>query len=188
MKSDVYDVVKRQILQITSGPESGGRAALAKLRRGAGKPSGSLPDIWPYTIGALPEGASEYEEQAVHVALTLFALHRQGTEINGQNGGSLGSAVGRLRDGDNDGAITRRFNSAVTAATLTELSNHLRSLVQLLSSKKINMDYPRFAEELFYWQFESRREKVCLNWGRDYWRLSVEKGTEDQGDDSNEEA
>ena len=182
MSNDVYNAVKQQVERIVNGSEPSGRAALAKLRRGAGKSSGSVPEIWEITVGALPENAGEFAEQAVHVALTLFAMHRQGTEISGQNGGTLGTAVSKLKNGDNDDAVTRRFNSAVTSATITELSVHTRSLVQLLKSKGIDMDYPKFAQELYYWQFESKKEEICLNWGRNYWRL---KNSEKQKEDSN---
>lgn len=156
-------------MKILNCSEQSKRAFLAKLRRGVGKTTGSVPEIWEFTIGALPESAGDYAENAVHVALTLFAAHRQGTDIDGQNGGTLGAAVAKLRTDDNDTAVTRRFNSAVTAATITELSVHARSLVQLLKSKNINMDYPKFAQELYSWQINP--EKIRLNWGRDYWRL-----------------
>jgi CRISPR system Cascade subunit CasB len=184
MNNEVYTVVKRQIVQIVNGSEPMGRAILAKLRRGAGKPPGSIPEIWGITIGALPENAGDYAEQAIHVALTLFALHRQGTEMSGQNGGTLGAAVSKLKNGDNDDALTRRFNSAATAATITELSVHLRSLVQLLRAKSIDMDYPKFAQELYDWQFDSKKEKTRLRWGRDYWRI---KDSIKQEEDPNDE-
>jgi len=180
MRDDVYNVVKRQILQSLGGSEQARRAALAKLRRGTGKPPGNVPEIWELTIGALPENASPPEEYAVHAALTLFAVHRQGTSIDGLSGGTLGAAVAKLRNGDNDDAITRRFNSTVTSATIAELCAHARSLVQLLRSKGINMDYPKFAQELYVWQFDP--EKVRLNWGRDYWRKNM-----NQKEDSSDE-
>ncbi|NLO40234.1 MAG: type I-E CRISPR-associated protein Cse2/CasB [Ruminiclostridium sp.] len=181
MNNDVYTVVKRQIVQIVNSNSPLGRATLAKLRRGAGKSPGSIPDIWGITVGALPENAGNFAEQAVHVALTLFAVHRQGTEISGQNGGTLGAAVSKLKSGDNDEALTRRFNSTVTAATITELSVHLRSLVQLLRAKQVDMDYPRLAKELYDWQFDS--ENTRLRWGRDYWRLKNIINQEEESDD-----
>lgn len=182
MSNDVYNVVKHQIVRIIKSPEQSRRAALAKLRRGVGKPPSMVPEIWEITIGALPENAGEYAEQAVHVALALFAMHRQGTEISGQNGGTLGAAVSKLKNGDNDDAVTRRFNSAVTADTINELSVHVRSLVQLLRSKGIDMDYPGFAQELYYWQIDPERTR--LKWGRDYWKLkNIIKQEEDLNDE-----
>lgn len=188
MSNDVYNAVKKQISWIVNGSGPSSRAALAKLRRGAGKAPGSVPEIWDMTIGALTENAGEFKETAVHIALTLFAMHRQGTEVSGQNNGTLGAAVSRLKNGDNNDAVTRRFNSAVTSDTVVELSVHTRSLVQLLKSKGIDMDYPKFAEELYFWQFESKKEEICLKWGRDYWRLkNKEKQEEDSENGSNDE-
>lgn len=179
-KDEIYRIVASQIKYLTGNYDKG---ALAKLRRGAGKEPGSVPDIWEYTIGVLPEGAKEDAENAVHIAFTLFAVHRQGTNITGlatytgENGKTypvtLGAAVQKLKEGANNEAITRRFNTAVTADTINELSVHVRSLIQLLKSKNIDMNYAKFAEELYSWRFDT--DKVRLKWGRDFWKQNKQK-------------
>jgi CRISPR system Cascade subunit CasB len=179
-KEQVERAVAAQIKQILAKDD---RAALAKLRRGAGKRPGSMPEIWAYTLGWLREEdkPDECAEHAVHVALTLFAVHRQGTEISGQSGGTLGAAVAKLKATQNEDdakAVIRRFNTAATAETVEELAVHARSLVQLLRARNIDMDYPKFAGELYRWQFD--REAMRLQWGRDFWKEPKKEQQEEE--------
>lgn len=68
------------------------RAQLAMLRRGVGKKPGDLPELWGILFGDLPEeflsvsGEPTREEWAVYTALTLYALHQQGSEATGPEG------------------------------------------------------------------------------------------------------
>jgi CRISPR type I-E/ECOLI-associated protein CasB/Cse2 len=176
----VYSVVAREIRRITGGSEPTRRAALAKLRRGAGKPPGSIPYIWEMTIGALSDDIlyrddRDRAEWAVHIALTLFATQKQGADntVSGIAGGSFGTAVATLCNPDNRESITRRFNAAVMSDTVEQLSVHARSLTGMLKGGGSDFDYPRFAKDLYYWQFDP--EKTRLNWGRDYWRNNSNK-------------
>lgn len=162
---------------------------LAKLRRGVGKAPGSVPEIWEITIGGSPDdwqskgGQPSKEETAVHAALTLYAVHQQsssepmsvsGKDENGKNiGPSLGGAVAKLirQDRSNEQAVTRRFNAVATASSFEELAHHARGLIQLLKAKGIPMDYPRFAQDLFYYQFPDRANEVRLSWGEDFYGI-----------------
>lgn len=73
--------------------ESQVKATLANLRRGVGKVPGELPEIWGVLFQnfpqALSEKASEIEpskaEWASYLALTLYALHQQGNDIEREN-------------------------------------------------------------------------------------------------------
>jgi len=172
INKDIYAIVEQQIRKIDASREGPRRAALAKLRRGTGKPPGATPEIWEMTIGALPEDAGEYAENAIHIALTLYATHKQGTSINGLHGGNLGYAVTFLKNADSNAALTKRFNTAITSPTIEELETHIRPLVKMLKTKGIDLNYPKLAEDLYFWQFESTKEKICLEWGRSYWKAN----------------
>jgi CRISPR system Cascade subunit CasB len=151
------------------------KAMLAKLRRGIGKEPGSIPEIWEITLDGLESG--EYMDKAVHTALTLFALHQQGKDKpmsvsnteDDKRGNSLGGAVGKLIDDNNKEGIKRRFDAAITANDFTEFSHHARGLIQLLKASDIPIDYPAFAQTLYSWQFSESRDKVRLQWGKDYY-------------------
>lgn len=176
-----------------TGNDAYARSILAKLRRGIGKPPGSLPELWEITLKDLPEelmgkGQDPSEsEWAVHSALTLFALHQQGKTLGKEcmNKGQepLGKSVRRLvGDQDEEKRIKRRFDALATANSMEELSHYLRSLIQLLKAKSIPLDYPALAEDLFWIQLPSARDTVKLRWGRDFYR--PQKTEDESNDDS----
>jgi len=186
-ETTVYGFVRSKVALLDrESPWS--RAMLAKLRRGIGKSPGEIPEIWEITIGGSPEewqrsdGMPSYAEIAVHTALTLYALHRQGKsgtmsmsgkdEMGKSLGNSFGRAVAKLIEGNNDQAIKRRFDAVATATDFSELAQHARGLVQLLKAKDITLDYPRFAQDLYAYQFSSGADAVRLHWGEDFYRVS----------------
>ncbi len=169
------------------------RGMLAKLRRGVGKSPGELPELWEATLIDAPEawngrdGVPSFEQNAVHAALTLYALHRQGKtgSMNLKEGGSLGAAAARLVDagGGNFDAVKRRFDAVVTASDFLELAHHARGIVQLLKAADIKLDYPRFALDLFYYQIPSQLNHVRLLWGQAFYGVLNRAKDEKDGKD-----
>ena len=164
------------------------RAMLAKLRRGIGKQPGELPDLFEIVLSDMPEelygkgDEPSYSVWSIYTALTLFALHQQGKDHPLSSGGktedkrsgnSLGAAVGYLvkQDKERESAIKRRFDAVCTANEFTEFAHHARGLIQLLRAGDITLDYPRFAEDLYWYQFDGVRNRVRLRWGEDYYRV-----------------
>lgn len=191
--------VQQKIQWLTGNPnESAARATLAQLRRGIGKAPGSIPELWSMTLEGLPEsllsknGEPTYGEQAVHTALTLFALYQQGKELKSQcvskEGVSLGAAVRRLIQSDEDEQrIKRRFDAAITADSMEEFSHHLRGLIQLMKADGVALDYPMLAEDIYRFQFAGRRDAVRLRWGQDYYRIHQDATeTEQTGKEENQ--
>lgn len=159
------------------------RALLAKMRRGIGKNPGATPEIWEVTLEGLPDSLigkstdASKEEWAVHVALTLFALHQQGkslkTDPMHKNGMSLGSALQMLVKSPEDlTRIKRRFDAVTTSDNLAELSHHLRGLIQIMKSENISLDYAHLGKDLFSYQFLNSRDSIRLQWGRDFYRIN----------------
>ena len=158
------------------------RADLANLRRGIGKKPGELPQLWELLFRDFPEelmsqnGNPTWEEWAVSGALTLYAMHQQGSEqkmhIDGQR---LGIAIGELVDGDEERlkAVQRRFNVFATAQRMPECMHHLRGLVQLLRSKEIPLDYVKLAGDLYEFQTPDGAARVRLRWGQDFYRTAL---------------
>ena len=186
------DFVRYKIRQWTeSKNDSTVKATLAKLRRGIGKTPGSVPELWDATLNGLSEdliskdGNPTRGEWAVHVALTLFALHQQGKDLKKQcmsrDGAYLGIAVRHLVQSEEDqNRIKRRFDSAVTSDSMEEFSHHLRGLIQLLKAGDIPLDYPALAEDLYRYQFPDQRDFVRLRWGQDFYRIP---GNEENNND-----
>jgi CRISPR system Cascade subunit CasB len=176
-------------------------ATLARLRRGAGKTADDVPDILALTVGTelAARGASDDptpEEQAAHIALTLYALHQQSrTKPMHRRGNSIGRALRQLLGSTEPTVppdpITRRFQVLVTAESLDEVSYHARGAVQLLRGAQataIPLDYGRLADELVQWQ-RAGAASVRRRWARDFYRQrrhdpATDTSSSDQKDDT----
>lgn len=172
------------------------RADLAKLRRALGKPAGSVPEAWEYTLGAVPESLRwerdepSRAEQAAHAALTLYAMHQQSMPVPAHvHGVSLGRAVGHLAAGGEQSvdAVTRRFMTVATAASVDEALVHIRGLVAQLRSAQRGFDYARLADDLVGLLNPERAEKVRLAWGRDFYRTQPVSTDNPETHDTTEE-
>ncbi|WP_214364580.1 type I-E CRISPR-associated protein Cse2/CasB [Pseudonocardia sp. H11422] len=153
-------------------------AALARLRRGAGKEPGELLDILEYTVSPAffvddRDTGPSIDERAAHVALTLFAVHQQSRgERMHRRGRGLGDALRSLHTGapnDIPDPLLRRFRMLGTADSFTELTHHLRGAVQLLRAGGVALDYGRLADQLVAWQ-RFGPDHVQLTWGREFYR------------------
>ncbi|MFJ9590702.1 type I-E CRISPR-associated protein Cse2/CasB [Streptomyces acidicola] len=160
-------------------------ATLARLRRGAGKQPQQVPDL----LGLIDTGAL-YEsldgrppreqtltraEDAVHVALTLWALHQQSRSTGmhrphrTEAPGGLGAAVRRLMaERDAGDAVRKRFVRIGTAPSLQVLAQRLREIVLLLRDEEIHLDYALLARQLYQWQWPGGPETVRRAWGRSF--------------------
>jgi CRISPR system Cascade subunit CasB len=201
VRTSIYSIMHKKVKSLSDERSAWARASLARLRRGVGKTPGSTPDIWEVTLSDLPEeylsksGKPTYVENAVHTALTLFALHQQGktlpmswsgdTDNQGAEGMKdkiykQGHSLGRVArllvnpEKGNESAIKRRFDAAVTSRDAVELSRHARGLIQLARAKDITLDYPRFAWDLYQFQVYEYRESVLLCWGQDFWNIKLD--------------
>ena len=175
----IYYFVSQKVTQLDKD-DPGSRAACARLRRAVGKPPGATPDVWEFTLQGAPSewdslnGKPSYAEWAVHTALTLYALHRQGKDrsMNAEKV-SFGAAAACLvqRDENRLEAVRRRFNSVATAVDFTEMAHNARGLVLLFKSEDVAMDYPQFANDLFQFQLPGGGDRIRLRWGEDFYQF-----------------
>ncbi|MDR2087811.1 MAG: type I-E CRISPR-associated protein Cse2/CasB, partial [Clostridiales Family XIII bacterium] len=145
-----FTKVRLDWFQSDDGEKRGGerRAALARLRLGVGKEAGTVPETWKYIYEGFPDelagkgDAPSYAENAIHAALTLYAMHAQGKgnpRVHDGNAGSIGMALNNLKrkNLENEQGILRRFNALVTAKTADEINLHARGVIQLLKQGEI---------------------------------------------------
>ena len=171
-------------------PDNQRRAELAKLRRGIGHAPGELPELWGTFLQGMPEdfqssSGPSAAEWAVYLALTLYAVHQQGNDrLMNCPGSTLGRAVRQLAERNSVGqdwteaSVLRRVNALATAEEITEISHHLRGMIQLLRAAKdggIPLDYPQLAADLYELQCTDPRypqipAQVRLRWGQDLYR------------------
>ncbi|MEU7382037.1 type I-E CRISPR-associated protein Cse2/CasB [Streptomyces sp. NPDC042207] len=161
-------------------------ASLARLRRGAGREAGQLPDLWALIdtgpLHETPDGArplSERElvraEDALHVALTLYALHQQSRRSGMYQADrpdrrrGLGAAVRRMmKPGEIDEPVHKRLVRAGTAPDLAVLAQRLRDIVVLLRREDIQLDHALLAGQLYTWQWPGGADTVRREWGRSF--------------------
>ena len=171
----------------------------ARLRRGVGRAAGSVPDLWEVTYWSKDVSRPDlptYEEQAVHDAVCLFAMHQQGHGASSpmhRPGVTLGTAVQRLA---RVGGLTedeklvsspvyRRFTALGTASTMSELLTHLRGLVAQMRSEGIALDYALLADDLSLWNSAERRDGIVRTWGRHFFareRMNISDASGTGGD------
>ena len=156
---------------------------LANMRRGVGKAPGELPELWGLIFDRMPEellgnqGHSD-AEWAVYSALTLYALHQQGSEESVQAADiSVGSAAACLvKSEDDTDRILKRLNLVATAVSQADVAYHLRGLIQLLKGESAKLDYARLAKELYLFRYPESANDIKLSWGRDFYRQINHKG------------
>lgn len=182
------------VLSRLGGTSSTAIAGRAQLRAAISKEPGTDPAIWAYTLEDGPERLLGNEatrgERALHVALTLWALHQgshpSSMHSTGSGSESIGSAVRRFAmlngaEHPEEHPIYKRFSAMIAASTFDALAVHARGIVTLLSSSDIPMDYARFAADLFNWQNPELRSRIVRQWGRDF--AKIPRG-EDPGSES----
>jgi CRISPR system Cascade subunit CasB len=131
---------------------------MAALRRGLGKTKGHVA-MYPFVVPYLPDNAQEAWRYFTVAA--LFGYHHDPLE----EGVSLGGAMARLERND---TLKKRFTWLLDA-TVDELPSRLKSVVSLLKSKKIGLDYNRLLSDLGYWDHPDGF--VQLRWARDFYGL-----------------
>ncbi len=188
---DVYKFTARKIEFLNGISETGaGKGMLAELRRGIGKAPGEMPELWGLIFESMPEellGRTEMSaaEWAVYTALTLYALHRQGSSGDVYiKGVSVGKAASGLVSSEDDiQRVMNRLNLVVTAVLHEDLAYHLRGLIQLLKAGDIGLDHARLAKEIFLFENEDIANDIKLSWGRDFYGTvyNKTKGEENNG-------
>lgn len=176
---DVYKVTSRIIGKLRAQEEmSSGKTALAALRHSIGKPLGAVPDIWPLMLDDMPEeflshnGIETKEERAIYAALQLYALQRQGTrgKANTESVQNIGEALQKIRKGNGQEALDRRFVAALSATSFTGLVYQLRQLMKLAKAKgALPVNFAALAKD-FYWYQMGAKEKICLRWAEAYYQ------------------
>lgn len=143
---------------------------LAALRRGLGKPAGTVPQMWRF-YEAIANDENSPRLVAEHAALSLYGLHQQSQRTPMHCPGmGLGTALRRLsrQEDVSDAAVARRFNAAATATSVHELVAHLRGLVTRLRSHSIALDYSYLVRDLLDWSYPDGPARVRRRWGMQF--------------------
>ncbi len=155
------ELSQKFIKYLISLKESENRAALAQLRRGLGKPPGSVPQTYPYVVPWI-QGISETESKAFFLVSSLFAMHPETA-----NDGTLGITFFSIwKDAGQSPSIEKRFVQLLNS-NVDELPGRLRHAVSLAASKKVPVNYAQLLSDLRYWNNENRW--VQQKWAKQFW-------------------
>jgi CRISPR system Cascade subunit CasB len=155
--------------------------ALANLRRGVGKPSGSAREMDRWVLRYVPTGAHGDQENVYYLVAALFAYWYQGTNDVHQNPPSnLGSSLRMLVDleaagNNNRDEIEKRTEKRLVAllnSHLDDLPKHLQHTISLLKSKDIPINWSQLLGDVQNWHREDR--EIQRRWARGFWRISHE--------------
>jgi CRISPR system Cascade subunit CasB len=138
------------------------RGALAALRRGAGSPPGTVPDMYPHILPWVPR--HRWLEDSAYVTGSLFALHPQPRGFG--NMGKAFSMVPKQSD-----SLEKRF-VALLNSHRDDLPHYLRQAVSLLKSSEIPVDWRQLLHDILHWEHESRF--VQQQWAREFWQRKTE--------------
>lgn len=154
--------------------DSQGRAAMAALRRGVGKPPGTVAEVHQYVAPWLPpvdDPFSPWEQSnqdAYYLVATLFALHQRDHWREGQDSRrrNLGWSFRRLTTADDSGSIEKRF-TALLNSHRDDLPAHLRGAVSLLDAHEIPINWAQLLPDIQRWDWEDRN--VQRAWAQAFW-------------------
>jgi len=143
------------------------RGALAALRRGLGRPPGTVADMYPYVVPWISEDVPPWREAVYYLIAALFAYH---PDAGGSGNMGHHFALARARDprGD-DTAIERRF-VALLAAHEDDLDFYLRQAVSFLKSKEVAVNWHQLLSDVLAWGHPARY--VQQQWARAFWGSS----------------
>ncbi len=158
------------------------RARMAALRSGVGRSPGEVPLAWGEVAQeVLPDFPPQWsygdqatpEERAAFTALTFWALHQQSQERpmhaeRLEREYNFGHSVGRLASAAESKSIKSRFDALLLNSQGNSTHQHLRSLIQLLRTHEIRVDYAQLAADLRDLELPQGRRDVLLRWGRGY--------------------
>jgi CRISPR system Cascade subunit CasB len=135
------------------------RRQLAALRRGLGKPPGTVWEMYPVLGRFL--GDYRKQDEARFLVASLFALHP-----NHRKGRSLGQVCREC--GEHESA-EKRFQ-ALLASHRDELPDRLRRVIAMAKSRAepVPVDYEALLRDLRNWNHPDHC--VQERWARDYWR------------------
>lgn len=151
------------------------RAAMATLRRGLGKPPGTVFEMDRYILKFLSEEGATEDYEPYYLVAALFALWHQGkNEVAPDPPPNLGASLralvekeaGKSSLEETERRVERRL-VALLNCHRDDLPEHLRHTVSLLRSKDIPTNWAQLLHDIRGWDWESR--SVQRAWSQAFW-------------------
>jgi CRISPR system Cascade subunit CasB len=146
------------------------RGDLAHLRRGLGRPPGTVAEMYPHVIGALPDGLSEWDEQMHYLIATLFALHPDSAWAG--NMGTHFAELGNPKEPPSE-ALERRFITLLNARP-ENLYRILPPIVNRFKAAGVPICWGRLLADLQQWKHPASRRRVRKRWADSFWKRTTQ--------------
>lgn len=146
---------------------SANRGALAALRRGLGQPPGTVPEVYPYLMPFIPEGAGSYTEAAYFTIASLYALYPQSSS-SGNMGSHMAAAIASE---SRQAAVERRF-TALLACHPDDLPDALRQAISFLRSQDQPVNWHQLMRDYLAWGHPDRY--IQKSWAAAFWRPAIQ--------------
>lgn len=146
---------------LVSLKEAENRGALAALKKGLGRPLGTVTSMHRYVAG-WANSSYESTNDMYYLVASLFAYYPEHTDEN-ENGGDIYRKVQDTFRSDN---IEKRFIILLDSDEQT-FAKHLQRMVGLAKSKNIKINWKTLLYDLCYWTHEDGF--VQKNWARAFW-------------------
>ena len=151
------------------------RGAIANLRRGLGKPPGTVPQMDRYVLKFFSEEDKVERMWLYYLVASLFAFWYQGkdeviSDPPANLGYSLRVLVDREATADNRNEIEDRIEKRLVALLnchRDDLPQHLRQIVSLLKARDVPVNWRQLLSDIKHWERDDRR--VQKEWAKSFW-------------------
>ncbi len=147
------------------------RGALATLRRGLGKPPGTVIELFPYVVPYLPTDGDERRAWVFFAVAPLFAFHPVSWPAGESRGWTnFGASVARLAQRLDHGSagLEARF-LRLLAAEREELPLQLYRMLTLFRPHQVPVSWVRLLRDLVQWDHPERF--IQRQWARAFVEL-----------------
>ena len=163
---------------------------LEKIQKSIDKDSGAKADLkraltgeprhqraaYPIVLRYLSENEAKYDLDQWLWVMGFLAYYEQ--TIDPANKMTFGDSARRLKDENSSGGPERRFR-ALLETSIDDLRSPLTSMVRLMKSKKIAINYPQLLVDLKQWNHPD--QYIQDKWARAFWNAPKSDTAPEEG-------
>lgn len=161
-----------RLVALTNPQRRDGRAILAALRRGLGKPPGTAAEMYPFVVTYGSDGDG-WDADRYYLVASLFASHPENWSSPGGDDHRTNFGASLRRSKSDSGAAETAVLSLLNSDR-DELPDRLRHSVGLCASAtpSVPVDWALLLHDLRWWSNDKR--DVQRRWAASFWQPDTE--------------